>query len=62
VPPGTVIRNRLNSTQRAGYFIVCCDEKVKADEIVRSAYSLLRINDENGGNMIRVYDKMFFGS
>ncbi|MBI9109397.1 MAG: ATP-grasp domain-containing protein [Spirochaetales bacterium] len=61
LPGGTSVRNRLNSTQRSGYFIVCCSDKAEADEVVRKAYSLLRINDENGQNMIRVYDKMFFG-
>ena len=58
---GTIVRSRLNSTQRAGYFIVCCNDKSEADEVVREAYSILRITDENGKNMIRVYDKMFFG-
>lgn len=59
--PGTEVRNRLNSTQRAGYFIVHAGDRVEADQIVRKAYSLLRINDNKGANMIRVYDKMFFG-
>ena len=59
--PGTIIRSRRNSTQRAGYFIVCIDSKREADEIVRKAYSKLRIEDENGRNMIQFYDKMLFG-
>lgn len=58
--PGTGIRSRLNSTQRAGYFIVCTDSRDAADEIVEKVYSTLRINDTDGRNMIQFYDKMLF--
>ena len=61
LPVGTPIRCRRNSTQRAGYFIVFAESRREADETVRRAYDLLRINDKNGENMIGVYDKMFFG-
>jgi biotin carboxylase len=59
--PGTVIKNRLNSTQRAGYFIVCSETRAQADMIVKKAYSMLKIEDEKGHNMIQFYDKMLFG-
>ena len=59
--PGTVIKKRLNSTQRAGYFIVCSNDETEADKTVKLAYSMLRIEDENGANMIQFYDKMLFG-
>ncbi|HAK47459.1 MAG TPA: carboxylate--amine ligase [Spirochaeta sp.] len=59
--PCTEVRSRMNSGQRAGYFIVCCGSQAEADEIVKQAYSLLRIDDENGLNMIQYYDKMLFG-
>ncbi len=59
--PGTIIRNRLNSTQRAGYFIVCCDDRDEADSVVREAYSKLWIKNHDGKNMIQFYDKMLFG-
>lgn len=61
LPTGTEIKNRLNSTQRAGYFIVHGDTEEGVDSIVKNAYSKLRIEDENGSNMIQFYDKMLFG-
>ena len=58
---GTRVRNRLNSGQRAGYFIVCCGTEAEADVTVSKAYELLRIEDESGHNMIQFHDKMLFG-
>lgn len=59
--PGTSIRRRLDSSQRAGYFIVEAESKIKADKTVEQAYSLLRIEDARGNNMIEVVPPMFFG-
>ena len=58
---GTLVRSRMNSGQRAGYFIVCCSSEFEADEIVKQAYSFLRIEDQSGHNMIQFHDKMLFG-
>ncbi len=58
--PGTIVRKRLNSTQRAGYFIVCGNSRSSADDTVKKAYNLLRIDDGDGRNMIQFYDRMLF--
>jgi len=60
--PGTVIGERLNSTQRAGFFIAAAKTPAETDSIVGDSYAALKITDISGANMINIYDKMFFGN
>lgn len=50
--PGTVIRRKENSTQRAGYFIVCAYTPEEADRITRLAADRLVALDTHGKNIL----------
>ncbi len=58
---GTAIRPMQDSTQRAGYFLVCTGTMKKADAAVSAAYKNLEIRDLHGKNMIIFDNKMLFG-
>ncbi len=58
--PGTHIRSRENSTQRAGYFIVTGSSAEEINRRLCSAYKMLRIEDKSGKSMILRYDNMLF--
>ena len=58
--PGTIVHERLNSTQRAGYFIVCGRDKDEIDRTIEHAYRILRIENAGGQNLIQFYDRMLF--
>jgi len=50
--PGTVIRGKENSTQRAGYFIVCAHTPEEADRITLLAANSLVALDTRGKSML----------
>ena len=50
--PGTLIRSKENSTQRAGYFIVCAASPDEADRITRLAAGCLVALDTRGRSLL----------
>jgi biotin carboxylase len=60
LPDGTVIRNRENSTQRAGYFFMDGGSPEEINGMIDRAYERLEIRDEEGRNMIERSKRMYF--
>lgn len=60
LPAGTEIADRENSTQRAGYFIVTGLSAESLNRTIGKAYSLLRMEDSEGRNMLQFYERMMF--
>ncbi|MDC7233466.1 MAG: ATP-grasp domain-containing protein [Spirochaetales bacterium] len=62
LPEGTCIRNRENSTQRAGYFYLQGCSPAELNSKIDQAYSFLEILDEQGRQMIEFDQRMYFPS
>ena len=58
--PGTVIRERENSTQRAGYFIVTGSSPEEVNRRIRSAYDQIVMESPAGESLIQFYKRMLF--
>jgi biotin carboxylase len=57
---GTVIRNRENSTQRAGYFFLYGTSPEEINRKIDRAYEYLKIQDASGHQMIERSERMYF--
>jgi len=57
---GTEIKNRENSTQRAGYFFIFGSSPADINNKIDRAYRLLKILDEQGRQMIELDKRMYF--
>lgn len=57
---GTVIHNRENSTQRAGYFFLFGKSPEELNRKIDRAYECLEIQDINGHEMIECCERMYF--
>jgi hypothetical protein len=60
LPVGTVIHNRENSTQRAGYFFLYGVSPSDLNDKISRAYGHLSIEDEQGHEMIERTERMYF--
>ena len=58
--PGTEIRARENSTQRAGYFIVTGYSPADINRRINEAYSKLTMDDIHGQPLLQFYKRMLF--
>jgi len=57
---GTVILPRINSTQRAGYFIVTGESPEQVNRRISECYDILRAADERGESLIERDERMEF--
>lgn len=60
LPEGAVVRNRANSTQRAGYFIVTGSSPRQINDRIQQAYNILVMEDSSGKSMIQLDERMYF--
>ncbi|MCK5201325.1 MAG: family 2 glycosyl transferase, partial [Spirochaetales bacterium] len=52
LPPGRRVENRENSTARAGYVALQGNSKNELEELKKKIYSLLKVIDVNGDNIL----------
>lgn len=58
--PGTLIVERKNSTQRAGYFIVTGQSPQSVNRIIEESYNSLVMEDDSGQSIMQFYERMIF--
>ena len=57
---GTRIRERENSTQRAGYFIATAGNPEKLNRLIRDSYNILSMKSREGQEMIQFDQRMLY--